>query len=261
MNEPEPQFLQVGHGSAARSIAMLHQPGRAPGILWLQGFKSEMTSVKPTALAAWTHDRGQAFTRFDYSGHGQSDGRFEDGNLSLWREEAESIFRQHTTGEQILVGSSMGGNIALLLLRRLIESDLDAAARIRALVLIAPAWDMTEELMWPRMSDEARRALDEDGVWMRPSRYGDEPYPITRQLIEDGRKNLLGRAPWQPGRPVRILHGREDPDVPFTHSERLMTILDGPDIQLHDVPDGEHRLSRPQDLKQLFALISEIADN
>ncbi|MEM6498270.1 MAG: alpha/beta hydrolase [Pseudomonadota bacterium] len=259
MNEPEPQFLQVGHGSAARNIAYISQAGRAPGILWLQGFKSEMTSVKPTALSQWTQSRGQAFLRFDYSGHGQSEGRFEEGNLSLWLEEAARVFKELTTGEQILVGSSMGGNIALLLLRHLANSAPGVAKRIKALVLIAPAWDMTEELMWPRMSDDARVALLENGVWMRASRYGDEPYRITKQLIEDGRRNLLGRAPWQPGRPIRILHGREDPDVPYSHSEKLMQILDGPDIQLIEIPDGEHRLSRPQDLDRLFALIDECA--
>ncbi|MEM8973567.1 MAG: alpha/beta hydrolase [Pseudomonadota bacterium] len=257
MNEPEPQFLQVGHGSAARNIAYLSQAGREPGILWLQGFKSEMTSVKPTALAEWTQSTGRAYVRFDYSGHGQSEGRFETGNLTLWLEEAAKVFKELTTGEQVLVGSSMGGNIALLLLRHLSKSDPEVAERIRALVLIAPAWDMTEELMWPRMSTEAKKALLEDGVWLRPSRYGDEPYPITRQLIEDGKQNLLGRSPWQPGRPVRILHGRQDPDVPYSHSERLMEILAGPDTQLIEVPDGEHRLSRPEDLDRLYALLNE----
>ena len=257
MNEPELQFLQVGHGSAARNIAYASQTGREPGILWLQGFKSEMTSVKPTALAKWTAQQNLAFTRFDYSGHGRSDGRFEDGNLSAWLEEAVAVFQQLTSGNQIIVGSSMGGNLALLLLRHLMEHDAAAADRIKALVLIAPAWDMTEELIWPRLDAAAKASLLETGVWMRPSRYGDDPYPITRQLIEDGRNNLLGRTPWYPERPVRILHGREDPDVPFNHAERLLDILQGPDIELHEVPDGEHRLSRPEDLGRLFGLISE----
>ena len=261
MNEPEPQFLQVGHGSAVRRIATLIQTGRSPGILWLQGFKSEMISVKPTALSAWTRDHNLAFTRFDYSGHGQSDGYFESGNLSRWLEEAVAVFHELTAGQQILVGSSMGGNIALLLLRHLLEHDPKSAERIKTLVLIAPAWDMTEELMWPRMSDEARQAINDDGVWMRPSRYGDDPYPITRQLIEDGRRNLLGRTPWHPGRPIAILHGREDTDVPYNHSERLMSILQGPDIALHEVTDGEHRLSRAEDLQRLFELINQFVDH
>lgn len=261
MNEPELHFLQVGHGSAARNIAYASQDGREPGILWLQGFKSEMTSVKPTALAEWTTEKKLAFTRFDYSGHGRSDGHFEDGNLSAWLEEALAVFRQLTTGCQILVGSSMGGNLALLLLRHLSKHDTEAARRIKALVLIAPAWDMTEELIWQRLDAGAKASLRDNGVWMRPSRYGDDPYPITLQLIEDGRRNLLGRTPWQPGRPIRILHGCEDPDVPFSHSEQLLDILQGPDIELHEVTDGEHRLSRPEDLRRLFDLISEFTSD
>ena len=261
MNEPKLQFLQVGHGSAARNIAYAKQLGREPGIVWLQGFKSEMTSVKPTALAEWTAEQNLAFTRFDYSGHGRSDGCFEVGNLSAWLEEAVAVFRELTSGNQIVVGSSMGGNLALLLLRHLTKHDAAAADRVKALILIAPAWDMTEELIWRRLDIVAKSSLLKTGVWMRPSRYGDDPYPITGQLIEDGRRNLLGRTPWQPKRPVRILHGREDPDVPFNHSEQLMDILKGPDIELYEVPDGEHRLSRPEDLHRLFGLISEFTSD
>ncbi|MGI9477198.1 MAG: alpha/beta hydrolase [Hyphomicrobiaceae bacterium] len=259
------QHLSVGEGRNTRPIAYLtrprNAPGDTPGILWMQGFKSEMTSIKATALAEWTAARDLAYTRFDYSGHGQSvdasGGRFEDGTISKWLEESAAIFERVTTGPQIIVGSSMGGYLALLLARRLWATAASAhAARITALVLIAPAWDMTEELMWRRASDDARRAILEDGVWYRPSRYGDEPYAITRGLIEDGRNNLLGTTPWDPGCPVEIIHGRLDPDVPFEHSERLVASLAGSPVTLTAVPDGEHRLSRPEDLALLFNRIA-----
>ena len=151
----------------------------------------------------------------------------------------------------------MGGYLALLLARRLRAAAASSErSRITALVLIAPAWDMTEELMWRRAGDDARRAILEDGVWHRPSRYGDEPYAITRGLIEDGRNNLLGTTPWDPGCPVEIIHGRLDPDVPFSHSERLVASLTGSPVTLTEVPDGEHRLSRPEDLALLFDRIA-----
>ncbi len=256
MVEDQPQFLTVGRGDAARRIAYLSRPGRAPGLLWLQGFKSEMISVKATALAAWATENGRAITRFDYSGHGMSEGCFESTTLSDWLEETASVFTGLTAGRQIVVGSSMGGFLALLLLRRLLTTAPAQAERIAAMILIAPAWDMTQELMWKRFSADARRAVMEGGVWLRPSEYGD-PYPITRRLIEDGRRHSIGTQPWNPGRPVHIIHGRLDPDVPFAHSERLLEILQGPSVRLTEVPDGEHRLSRPQDLQVLFAALGE----
>lgn len=254
MSEAQPQFLDVGVGAARRRIACLKQPGATPGILWLQGFKSEMASTKAAALAQWTAARGIALTRFDYSGHGRSEGRFEDGTLGRWLEEARAVFERLTDGPQVLVGSSMGGAIALLLLRRLIVEHPAGAARIAALVLIAPAWDMTEALMWARFPEAVRREVMDKGVWLRPSQYGD-PYPISRGLIEDGRRHLLGQQRWSPGRPVSILHGRLDPDVPFEHSQRLMHLLDGGTARLVEVPDGEHRLSREEDIARLIGLI------
>lgn len=262
----EPQRLVVGSGDDARSIAYLSKPGNPQpgnlkqdgvGILWMQGFKSDMVSTKATALDAWTDEKERSYTRFDYSGHGQSGGLFEEGNISRWLEESLAIFEQITTGPQIVVGSSMGGHLALLLARMLRQRAGTSPTRVRGLVLIAPAWDMTEELMWKNASEEARRAILEDGVWYRPSQYG-EPYAITRNLIEDGRNNLLGSAPWDPGCPVEIIHGRLDPDVPFSHSERLIKILTGRPVNLTEVPDGEHRLSRPQDLELLFDRIEAL---
>lgn len=250
-------YLTVGEGPAARRIAAIREPGDPPGVVWMQGFKSDMVSTKATALSEWTRQAGIAFTRFDYSGHGQSDGRFEDGTLSRWLEESAAVFTALTEGPQVVVGSSMGGHLALLLLRRLMTTAPAEAARIKALVLIAPAWDMTEELMWRRFPEAAKAAILQQGVWLRPSQYGD-PYPITRGLIEDGRDNLVGSTNWDPGRPVRIIQGRLDPDVPFEHAERLMQILTGADQKLIEVPDGEHRLSRPEDIVLLIDTIKSV---
>ncbi len=257
MIAPGPQFLDVGSGAARRRIAYLKQAGGSPGMVWLQGFKSDMVSTKATALSAWAQAKGLAYTRFDYSGHGQSEGRFEDGTIGRWLEEAEAVFNRLTEGPQIVVGSSMGGYLSLLLLRRLMATAPEEAARITALVLIAPAWDMTEELMWKEFPSSAKAALDRDGVWLRPSQYGD-PYPITRRLIEEGRDHLLARRPWDPGRPVHIIHGLLDPDVPWEHTLELESFLLGNRVRVIAVPDGEHRLSRPEDLDLLFRTIEAL---
>jgi pimeloyl-ACP methyl ester carboxylesterase len=283
MADTEPQVLEVGAGAERRRIAYLKEPaakaGR-PGLVWMCGLKSEMTSTKATAVAEWARSQGLASLRFDYSGHGQSEGRFEDGTISRWLEEAEAAFNL-TQGPQVLVGSSMGGYIALLLLRRLMnrqsavgnrqsgEGDgttadcrlpiADEAARIAALVLIAPAWDMTE-LMWQGLPTSARRDIEERGVFLRPSRYGDGPYPITRGLIEDGRRHLIGAAPLDPGRPVHIIHGLQDPDVPWEHTLDLVAHLSGDCTRVTAVPDGEHRLSRPEDIALLLGIIAGLVE-
>jgi pimeloyl-ACP methyl ester carboxylesterase len=257
MTTAEAQFLEVGEGAARRRIAVLREAGRAPGLVWLPGFKSDMASTKAAALSDWARAEGLALTRFDYSGHGRSGGRFEDGTIGRWLEETLAVFTRLTRGPQILVGSSMGGYMALLALRRLLAEAPPEAARIKALVLIAPAWDMTEELMWKEFPEDVRRAVMEDGVWLRPSAYGD-PYPITRSLIEEGRAHLIGRKAWDPGRPVVIIHGALDPDVPLQHSRDLVGVLDGNRTRLVIVPDGEHRLSRPEDLELLLGLLAEL---
>jgi pimeloyl-ACP methyl ester carboxylesterase len=257
MTETSPPFIEVGRGVAARRIAYLRQPGTSPGLLWLQGFKSDMVSTKASALSEWATEKGLSLTRFDYSGHGQSGGRFEDGTLGRWIEEAHSVLLRLTQGPQILIGSSMGGGIALALLRRSMVEHPALAARLRALVLIAPAWDMTEELMWKQFPEPVRREVMEKGRWLMPSQYGD-PYPITRELIEEGRRHLMGPGKWNPGRPIAILHGRLDPDVPFAHSQELMRRLDGGWGRLVEVPDGEHRLSRPEDIALLFELVEGV---
>jgi alpha-beta hydrolase superfamily lysophospholipase len=258
VTDPKLQHLSVD--ADGRRIACLQEPAACagdPGLVWLCGLKSEMTSTKATAVADWARSRGLACLRFDYSGHGQSEGRFEDGTVSRWLEEAEAAFRRLTQGPQVLVGSSMGGYIALLLLRKLIAGT--EADRIDALVLIAPAWDMTE-LMWQRLPASARREIENTGVFLRPSRYGDGPYPITRALIEDGRRHLIGSAAFDPGRPVHIIHGLQDPDVPWEHTLDLVAHLSGDWTRVEAVPDGEHRLSRPQDIALLLDTIARLVD-
>jgi pimeloyl-ACP methyl ester carboxylesterase len=259
----EPQFLDIGASgsTAARRIAYIHDSGQAPsgvGLFWLPGYKSDMASTKAIELAAFAHVRGFGCTRFDYSGHGISSGVFEDGTIGAWLAEAEAVFRSVTRGPQIVIGSSMGGHIALLLLRRLMATAPAEAHRIIALVLIAPAWDMTEELMWKAFSPQARHDLETAGVYRQPSEYG-ETYAITRALIEDGRDHLLARAPFDPGRPVVILQGALDAAVPIAHARELLGFLTGGWARMIEIPDGEHRLSRPQDLALLFATIDEIA--
>jgi alpha-beta hydrolase superfamily lysophospholipase len=255
MGADQPQFLSVG--SDQRRIAYLSEPSieaGGTGLVWLCGLKSEMTSLKATSLADWAREKGLACLRFDYSGHGQSEGRFEDGMVSRWLEEARAVFAGLTEGPQVLVGSSMGGYIALLLLRALMEEDPAAAERIEALVLIAPAWDMTE-LMWSNLPESARKEIAERGVYMRPSHYGDGPYAITRALLEDGRQHLIGGRPLDPGRPIHILHGLQDPDVPWEHTLDLVAHLSGTWVRVAAVPDGEHRLSRPENLAHLLDIV------
>lgn len=259
MSETEPQFLEVGEGRTRRRIAYISAPAATPGgpgILWLIGLKSDMASTKAAALADWAAARGIGMTRFDYSGHGLSEGRFEDATIGDWLEEAAAVFTRATKGPQIVVGSSTGAHIALLLLRRLIEESPVDAARIRGLVLVAPAWDLTEELMWKVFSPEVRAEIMEKGVWYRASPYDPKGYAITRRFIEEGRNHLLGRRPFDPGRPVAILQGLQDVDVPAEHARELMSFLTGGWVTLTEVPDGEHRLSRPQDLELLYGLIA-----
>ena len=260
MPDTNPQYLQVGEGTTRRRIAVLRDPGDVPELIWLPGFKSDMISTKASALSTWARTQGLACTRFDYSGHGQSQGRFQEGTISRWLEEVQAVFTTITRGPVIVIGSSMGGYLALLLLRRLMAEMPEEASRIKALVLIAPAWDMTEALMWSRFPVDAKRAIIEDGVWLRPSIYGD-PYPITRDLIEDGRQHLFDRKPWDPGRPVHILHGHQDPDVPWQHTLDLDSYLLGGWTRITAVPDGDHRLSRPEDLDLMFGVIGEIVSS
>jgi pimeloyl-ACP methyl ester carboxylesterase len=259
----DPAFLVVGSGAQQRRIAYLQDvPARAeaPGLVWLQGLKSEMVSTKATALAAWCAEHGHACTRFDYSGHGRSDGRFEDGTIGAWLEEAHAVLERLTVGPQVLVGSSTGAYIALLVLRDLLRRGHGAADGIKALVLIAPAWDLTETLMWQRFPADARRDIEQNGVYLRPSAYSAEPYPITRMFIEEGRRHLIAPEGFDPGRPVHVLHGLLDDDVPWEHALELDATLKGDHVRITAVPDGDHRLARPEDLDLLFRTIGGLVE-
>lgn len=261
MGDKQPEFITVGSGAAARRIATLVEiapgaPAERPGVMWLSGLKSEMTSTKASALAQWAREKAVPCVRFDYSGHGQSEGAFENGTVSAWSEETRAVFERLSKGPMVLVGSSMGGYMALLLLRTLMEEAPQAAERIKALVLIAPAWDMTN-LMWENFSPQARRDIEEKGVYYRPSAYGDGPYPITKAFLDDGRKHLIGTAAFDPGRPVHIIHGLLDPDVPWEHTLDLVAHLSGDWTRVAAVPDGEHRLSRPEDIQLMLEIVGQ----
>jgi len=253
MPEPGLAMMTVGEEAARREVAVLTRKGGSPGLFFLGGFRSDMAGTKAEALDGLAAARGLAMTRFDYSGHGRSAGRFEDGTISRWLEEARAVFAR-TTGPQIVVGSSMGGWLALLLA----ESERGAAApgpgRVAGLVLIAPAVDMTRALIWAEMSRKARKELIESGVWLRPSAYGD-PYPITRGLIEDGDRHLFGERLIETGCPVHILQGVRDEEVPWRHAAALVAKLASDDVVLTLVKDGDHRLSRPEDLDRLRAAV------
>jgi pimeloyl-ACP methyl ester carboxylesterase len=252
MPDAQLQFIEVGEGAGARRIAMLRRDGTAPGVVWLGGFRSDMTGAKAGALDELGGETEAEVTRFDYSGHGQSGGDFLDGTISRWLEEALAVFAT-THGPQVVVGSSMGGWIALLLARELGRRGL--ADRLRHVVLIAPAVDMTEELMLKGFSKKQLKALEQAGRVDRPSEYSDEPYPITAALIEDGRQHLLFGKGIDVGAPVTILQGGRDTDVPREHAMRLVQHLLVDPVTVTLIPDGDHRLSRPEDLELLKAAV------
>jgi pimeloyl-ACP methyl ester carboxylesterase len=232
------------------------RPSR-PGIVWLGGFKSDMQSTKAQKLDDLAAAEGRACLRFDYSGHGESGGRFEDGVISRWLGESLALIRAQTSGPQVVVGSSMGGWIALLAARAMGAGE--ARERLAGLVLIAPAVDFTEALMWAQMPAQVRRQIETEGVWLRHSAYAAEPYPITRALIEDGRRNLLLGEMIEAHAPVHILQGMQDPDVPWAHAMTLVEHLAGDCVTLSLIKDGDHRLSRDEDIAALIAAVSGIA--
>jgi pimeloyl-ACP methyl ester carboxylesterase len=258
METSEPQFLVVG--AQKRRIAVRAREGASPGIFWLGGFKSDMKGTKAVALDEHAAKTGRASIRFDYSGHGESGEKFEDGTISHWLEDALAVFANYARGPQIVVGSSMGGWMALLLARAVArDPSLAKDAKLAGLVLIAPAPDFTEELMWKNFSAEVRREIETKGAWQRPSAYGDAPYAITKRLIEDGRRHLLLGQPIEVKCPVRILQGMLDPDVPWQHAMRLVSCLAQDDVAMTLIKDGDHRLSRPEDIERLLKTVDELA--
>lgn len=255
----EPRRITVGEGARRRAIACLVREargGRGPTALWLGGFRSDMRATKAEALDAWAAAQDRAFVRFDYSGHGASEGRFEDATISDWLADARTVADAFAGERPILVGSSMGGWIALLMARALAREGNPAGG----LVLIAPAADFTERLMWARFPEEVRAAILERGVYHQPSAYAPEPTPITRALIEDGRGHLLLDAAIEVGCPVRILQGMRDPDVPWEHALATVERLPPEDVVLTLVKEGDHRLSREIDLARLTAAVAELAE-
>ncbi len=234
------------------NLAYRRLPGRGSCVVWLGGFASDMTGTKAQALADWARVRERAFLRFDYFGHGASSGLFADGTIGLWREDALAVLDELVEGGAVLVGSSMGGWIACLL-------ALARPERVRALVLIAPAADFTEKLIWPRLTDEERREVLTEGVWTRPSAYEPGGLTITRALIEDGAHWSILPGPVAIDVPVRILQGGEDEDVPWRHALGLFQALQSRDAVFSLIKDGDHRLSRPQDLQRIVAAVEEVS--
>ncbi|OQM76386.1 alpha/beta hydrolase [Manganibacter manganicus] len=253
MSAEQAEFLDV----AGTRIAVRRQEGRIPGLVWLGGYKSDMLGTKAETLAAWARRTGHGFLRHDYSGHGESGGAFKDGTISKWLDESLAVLRHFTQGRQILVASSMGAWIALRMVQELRKAGED---RIAGLVLLAPAPDFTAALVEPALEDSQRQDLEQQGYFEVPSDYSAEPYIYTRALIEDGRANLVMSGPIDTHCPVHILQGLADPDVPSAHALRLTSLLPADDVTLSLIPDGDHRLSRPQDLDMLVRTVEAMVE-
>jgi hypothetical protein len=232
-------------------LAWARVTGKGPTIVWLGGFKSDMTGTKAQALADWAAATGRAFLRFDYFGHGVSGGDFQDGTITRWRADCLAVLDELIEGPVVLIGSSMGGWLACL-------TAMVRPERVKTMLLIAPAADFTEKLMKPGLPAEALSSLEETGVWMRPSLYDDGGYPITRALLEDGARWSILDGPVPIEVPVRVLQGGADPDVPWTHALELANSLKSEDVVFTLIKDGDHRLSRPQDLERLIAAVEEV---
>lgn len=250
----EPDFLDVN----GTPIAVRHAAGVEPGIVWLGGYRSDMRGTKAETLAGWAANHGRACLRHDYSGHGESGGEFAQGTISKWLDESLAVFRRFTTGRQVLVGSSMGAWIALRMAQELKKAGTDG--RIAGLVLLAPAPDFTAELIEPALTDAQRQDLADKGYFEEASEYSPEPNIYTRALIEDGRHNRVMTGPIDTHCPVHILQGMADPDVPHTHALKLVSCLPADDITLSLIPDGDHRLSRPQDLAMMLRAVEAVLE-
>lgn len=252
MTATPPVFLDVD----GTRIAVRHGTGDAPGIVWLGGYKSDMLGTKAQTLSDWAEQEGHAFLRHDYSGHGESGGAFADGTISKWLSQSLAVYRHFTTGKQVLVGSSMGAWIALRMVQELRKVG---DASVAGMVLLAPAPDFTTELVEPGLTEARKRDLAEKGFFEEPSDYSAEPYIYTRALIEDGRDNRVMAGPIDTHCPVHILQGLADADVPTSHALKLVSLLPADDVTLSLIPDGDHRLSRPQDLDMLVRAIAAMA--
>ncbi len=250
-----PEILPRPDGTAIayHKIAPGETKNKGPGLVFLGGFMSDMTGTKAMALDAFTAERGQAFVRFDYLGHGASSGHFEDGTIGRWAEDAIAVLDNVAEGPQILVGSSMGGWIMLL-------TALARPERVAGLIGIAAAPDFTETLLWQKYSPEIRETLKRDGVYYEPSDYGEEPYPITMTLIEEARAHLLLDRPIPITCPVRLIHGTTDADVPCQVSLDLRERLESRDVEVTLVEGGDHRQSEPDELARLCVTVADLSD-
>ncbi|MAI90142.1 alpha/beta hydrolase [Ponticaulis sp.] len=228
----------------------LEPAANRPTLVWLSGFKSDMSGGKAIAVKDFAEGEGLGYLAFDYLGHGESSGDFADGTISRWREDCLAAVDELSQGPLLLIGSSMGGWMSLLTAKARKE-------RIAGMVLIAPAPDFTSKLMWPELSETARQEISEKGVWMRPTPYG-EPYPLTRRLFEDGAQWSVLDEPIDLSVPVTILQGKVDPDVPWTHALKVQDALASADVEFVLIKDGEHRLSRDQDIERLLMEIKRL---
>ncbi len=246
-NQP-PVFLNGPNGR----IAYRQRSGEGPGILWLGGFRSDMLGTKANFLDHWACEHKRAFTRFDYTGHGESDGRFDSGSIGAWLEDTTALFDAIFDGPQILIGSSMGAWIAALLALR--RPD-----RISGIVFIAPAPDFTRRLMWPSFTEEQRQKILNEGRLEQPSDYSAEPEVITKKLIEDGDNHLIMDQPIAIKCPVRILQGMCDDAVPWRHALDFADLIESNDLEVTLTKTGDHRLSTPEDLTRLGAILDHIS--
>ncbi|NKK55698.1 alpha/beta hydrolase [Rhizobium ruizarguesonis] len=269
LSNAQPQFLTVGEGEAAREIAMLVRPAQAgngaPALVWLSGYRSDMSGTKAVELDGLAAELGLACIRLDYSGHGLSGGSFGDGTISRWLEEALAVICHVAPERVILVGSSMGGWIALRLAQELVRQGGPklagpklAGPELAGMVLIAPAPDFTSELIEPNLKAKERKSLAERGYFEERSQYSPEPNIYTRALIEDGRENRVLDGIIETGCPVHILQGMKDPDVPHAHAMKLVEHLPADDVVLTFIRDGDHRLSRPGDIALLLSAVKGI---
>ncbi len=247
-----PQYLDVD----GKKIAVRARTGRNPGLVWLGGYRSDMIGTKAEEIDRWAAENGHACTRHDYSGHGESGGDFADGTISTWLAESLSVFRAITDGPQILIGSSMGAWVALRMIQELNKAD--ESNRAAGLILLAPAPDFTVELMEPELGDKEMQDLEDKGYFEEFSEYSDEPNIFTRALFEDGRKNRVLSGPIDTHCPVHILQGQSDPDVPYQLALKLVEHLPADDVTLTLIKDGDHRLSRPQDITLLLRTIEQM---
>ena len=245
-----PQILTRPDGS---TIAYHKTDGMSPGVVFLSGFMSDMTGGKALFVEEFCRKRGQAFLRFDYFGHGQSSGAFIDGTIGRWADDTAFALDHLTEGPQVLVGSSMGGWLMLL-------AALARPERVAGLVGIAPAPDFTEDLLIHQFSAEQLQAIERDGVVYVHSLYGPEPTPFTKKLIEDGKAQLVLRRKMPLTCPLRILQGMRDPDVPWQTALRISEMWAGDDVEIHFIKDGDHRLSRPQDLARLARTLDALLE-